>query len=534
MNAASAVASMHPASPKPHRWLNIVLPVALAAAYLAARSQFWSIIPIYDSRWNYEALLAAKQAPFDLLNYTVDGHLSQGFMLLMGAGFGAYGTNYYLFNLWVTAWSLITISIFRRLVTSLPNSNQSPLETVLLAALFALHPTVFANSLGANFDLGVLTFSLATLLALLQNKRWLAIALALLLAFTKETSFAILPILFAFTAIRQPAGTRRAWVRTNLPVLVVPAIAVLWFIMYKTVVRSEPPFWLYYNSASPAAGQSNTTSVTASVINFLGLIFVVNFNWLLTATLGSSWVALLLKFRHTKTWQAPAAAGSLLLLLLASTAALLLVRPYSNPRYVMLLVPLMLLASAAPLGILVPNSAIRSGLYAVLLALFAWQNVRTVDPVSRAYFGTIPFGSHQLLNMTARTGECCGYGLDQLAYNTEFTRLPRLMALAFADLKFDSATTISMPQRGQRMLFSALDARTSKMTMNTANSFMPNYQEIDQILSAPTPPDTIYYFALPNFENANNLTALAKIYTVSKPHVYTQAGYTLTVSEFQR
>ena len=38
---------MHPASPKPHRWLNIVLPGALAAAYLAARSQFWSIIPIY-------------------------------------------------------------------------------------------------------------------------------------------------------------------------------------------------------------------------------------------------------------------------------------------------------------------------------------------------------------------------------------------------------------------------------------------------------------------------------------------------------
>ena len=84
MNAASAAASMHPASPKPHRWLNIVLPVTLAAAYLAARSQFWSISPIYDSRWNYEALLAAKQAPFDLLNYTVDGHLSQGFMLLMG------------------------------------------------------------------------------------------------------------------------------------------------------------------------------------------------------------------------------------------------------------------------------------------------------------------------------------------------------------------------------------------------------------------------------------------------------------------
>jgi hypothetical protein len=533
VNAVSAVTSTDPAA-KPPRWLGVVLPAVLAAAYLAARSQFWAIIPVYDSRWNYEALLAAKHAPFDLLNYTVDGHLSQGFMLLLGVGFGAYGTNYFLFNLWVTAWSLFCISIFMRLVKRLANSNQSPLETVLLTALFAFHPTVFANSLGANFDLGVLTFSLATLLALLQDKRWLAIALALLLAFTKETSFAILPILFAFTAIRQPAGARRAWVRTNLPVLTIPAIAIMWFVMYKTVVRSEPAFWLYYNSASPAAGQSSTTSVAASIASFLGLIFVINFNWILTATLASSWVALLLKLRHDNTRQALAAATPLMLLLLATTAALLLVRPYSNARYVMLLVPLMLLASAVPLGLLVSNGTIRSGLYAALLALFAWQNVRSIDPVSRAYFGTVPFGSHQLLNMTVRTGECCGYGLDQLAYNTEFTRIPRLLQLAIDDLDFETRTTISMPQRGQRMLFSAINSATGEMTLDPANSFTPDYREIDQILSAADPPAQLYYFALPNFNNAANLIRLAQLYGSNTPHVYAQAGYTLTVHEFQR
>lgn len=534
MNSANAIASADPASPAPRLWLSMLLPAALGAAYLAARSMFWEIIPIYDSRWNYEALLAAKQAPFDLLNYTVDGHLSQGFMLLMGAGFGVYGTNYYLFNLWVTAWSLITGAIFYGLARYLANSNQSQLETALLAALFALHPTVFANSLGANFDLGILTFSLATLLALLHNKRWLAIALALLLAFTKETSFAILPMLFAFTAIRQPASMRRAWVRTNLPVLIFPAIAVLWFLVYKTVVRAEPPFWLYYNTASPAAGQSSTTSVAASITNFLGMIFVLNFNWILTAILGSSWAALLLTYRRAKTRQALASAGPLLLLLLAATAALLLVRPYSNPRYLMLLVPLMLLASAAPLGVLIPNSTLRSTTYALLLALFAWQNMRTIDPASRAFFGTFSFGSHQLLNMTARTGECCGHGLDQLAYNTEFTRLPRLIQLAIDDLEFESTTTISMPQRGQRMLFSAIDSETGKMTLNTANSFTPDYREIDVILSAADLHTALYYFALPNFDNDANLTRLAQLYGPSTTHVYAQSGYTLTVHQFQR
>jgi hypothetical protein len=274
--------------------------------------------------------------------------------------------------------------------------------------------------------------------------------------------------------------------------------------------------------------------VAASIASFLGLIFVINFNWILTATLASSWVALLLKLRHDNTRQALAAATPLMLLLLATTAALLLVRPYSNARYVMLLVPLMLLASAVPLGLLVSNGTIRSGLYAALLALFAWQNVRSIDPVSRAYFGTVPFGSHQLLNMTVRTGECCGYGLDQLAYNTEFTRIPRLLQLAIDDLDFETRTTISMPQRGQRMLFSAINSATGEMTLDPANSFTPDYREIDQILSAADPPAQLYYFALPNFNNAANLIRLAQLYGSNTPHVYAQAGYTLTVHEFQR
>ncbi len=534
MTAASASASAIPTNTKPRSRAGALLLVALAIGYLAARSLFWAVIPIYDSRWNYAALLAANQAPFDLLNYTVDGHLSQGFMLLMSAAYGAYSTNYYLFNLWVTAWALINISIFRRLAAHLANREQAPLETTLLAALFALHPTVFANSLGANFDFGVVTFSMAALLALLQNKRSLAIAFALLLAFTKETSFAILPIMFAFSALRQPAGLRRAWVRTNLPVLILPAIAVLWFLFYKTVLRAEPAFWLYYTSAGPSAGQSDTISVAASITNFLGLIFVLNFNWVIAGSLAALWAALLLRLRHAQTRATLALAGPLLLLLLASTAALILVRPYSNPRYVMLLVPLMLLAGAAPLASIISNSRVRAALYALLLALFAWQNVRTIDPVSRAFFGTFSFGSHQVLNMTARTGECCGYGLDQLAYNTEFTRIPRLMQLAYEDLQFTEATTISMPERGQRMLFSPIDAATGSMTLDPANSFEPDYREIDKIFAAADPPATLYYFALPNFENTGNLNRLAELYGSTTAHVYTQAGYTLTVHEFER
>ena len=136
--------------------------------------------------------------------------------------------------------------------------------------------------------------------------------------------------------------------------------------------------------------------------------------------------------------------------------------------------------------------------------------------------------------MTARTGECCGYGLDQLAYNTEFTRIPRLMQLAYEELQFTETTTISMPERGQRMLFSPIDAATGSMTLDPANSFEPDYREIDKIFAAADPPAKLYYFALPNFENTGNLNRLAELYGSATAHDYAQAGYTLTVHEFER
>lgn len=39
--------------------------------------------------------------------------------------------------------------------------------------------------------------------------------------------------------------------------------------------------------------------------------------------------------------------------------------------------------------------------------------------------GTFDFGTHKMLKMTSLTGECCGYGRDQLVYNLEFVHLQR-------------------------------------------------------------------------------------------------------------
>ena len=84
------------------------------------------------------------------------------------------------------------------------------------------------------------------------------------------------------------------------------------------------------------------------------------------------------------------------------------------------------------------------GTYAALLAVSA---MRTVDPVSRWLWGTFRFGSHQMLDMTSLTGECCGTGRDQLAYSLEFTRFHDLTDSVVTALVRDTATVIAVPSR---------------------------------------------------------------------------------------
>src|SRR5215218_5841655 len=99
---------------------------------------------------------------------------------------------------------------------------------------------------------------------------------------------------------------------------------------------------------------------------------------------------------------------------------------FSNARYYLPIFPLVLLvAYASAVRLRIPPAA-RAGGAAALATLLAVSAVRTVDPVSRGLWGTWQMGERSLLSVTSLTGECCGHGRDQLAYNLEFTALATL------------------------------------------------------------------------------------------------------------
>jgi hypothetical protein len=68
---------------------------------------------------------------------------------------------------------------------------------------------------------------------------------------------------------------------------------------------------------------------------------------------------------------------------------------------------------------------------AVLLAAFtllpASSARQTVDPVSRAMWGTFRLARHELLNVKSWAATCCAYGLCQAVYNLELLRFADLM-----------------------------------------------------------------------------------------------------------
>jgi hypothetical protein len=91
------------------------------------------------------------------------------------------------------------------------------------------------------------------------------------------------------------------------------------------------------------------------------------------------------------------------LLFIATIYALTRFVTFSNVRYLLPAMPLLLIASYAALVRLLPRVQPRRLAlitYALLLVVSA---ERTVDPLSRRVWGTFPFGSHEMLRMASMT-----------------------------------------------------------------------------------------------------------------------------------
>jgi hypothetical protein len=511
------------------RWLLAALAVL---PFVALCLPYLGLVPMWDARVYTNCITAAVREP-TLVAFRCAGHPTTAWALISSV------------LAWLAPdrfWPLLVVSIglgilgllaFQDLVLAI--FPEAGVEAAVLTACLGVFPVVVSGAVDINPDHGVLVFFLLMLRALVRGKVRQAAAAGLLLVFSKEPGVPLGGLAAGLWALLIVAG-ERAW-RDR-----VRRLAELWPL-------ALPPlaFGLHVLSAragginalwrEPGQTQSLLRTFTSFSLDqpFLAQaagIFLLQFTWILTALAVWRWARMGSRRMLSLEPRQPRALLFCDLLLL--TAALLLTRyqTFLNLRYYVATFPLLLICGYAGLDMLATARMPKLALLGALAALFAISTVRTVDPVSKAVMGTIRFGQHEMLDMTRPTGECCGHGRDQLAYNLEHLHLPELEAAFLADLRARGLPReFAAPDGAEHHTLGRIDAFTFERTLNPARSILPRMWEAS-ILAREPRPQRIAFLRFFFMDNSTEELRLRRFYRQVGEHTWDKDGYSLSVADY--
>jgi hypothetical protein len=416
-------------------------------------------------------------------------------------------------------------------------------DIAVLTAAFLLQPPFLASVIQPSLDLPVVAGTIWCTV-LLVERRWIwCAAVGTVMAFSKETGVLLFAVLLAcrvvWVFVRTP-GTFTARLRALVPLAptVAPLAAYAAYVLTFRVFRpAESPVWKT-GVGKPLLEQLLLPRMDARVASYLALLFVLNFAWLLTATIAVDAAVGAVRFTRRRPARVVAGAdgvviGFLTLAAVATLIALTRFTTFSNVRYVMagtgLLLPVAYIASVR-LGFRPSARRVALGAYVVLLVISA---LRTVDPVSRQLWGTFRFGSHRMLHMTSVTAECCGAGRDQLVYSLEFTRFHDLTDSVLATLVRDTATAIALPSRMDYYSVGRIDRSTWRRTLRRTGAFDAMVVDGPWILARSDAPRSLVYVALPNARDSMTLARLSERYVIGPERRFEANGYALSAYELR-
>jgi len=501
-------------------------------------------VPIWDSRLYYDlCLLPGLSGPFHPLNFNCFGHPSMLYMLLFAPGQWISGESAVLLNLTNVALGSLAIAAFWVIAGELWPGEESRLDRFLATAILAVWPAQVANSLSMNPDYGVFVFFLLYLAALVRGRIRAAALFGVFLVLSKEAGVVLYGLttvlaVLVFALRREPAsGSFWPGLRRHA-LLLAPGFAYLANILL-TLTRDQPVIWggaantlprilkrfLVFNPGEIYAGRYGP------------LIWILNLSWILTACLLAAGLKLALSRRAREDFHSEALGRrSRIFILLAFAAAaygLTRYETYSHPRYVLAMAPLLILAFLLSLRVLLPRPLPRRIFLGATLLLLIASDFRTIDPVSRRLWGTFPFGRHELLALTSWTNECCGRSMDQLVYNLEFLEFGEIQDSIFADLRPTYKTTFVASEHGELTRPGAVTPE-GKRTLRIQDTLRIRYLTVDDLDRRRTPPETVYFVALPNLDNGPDFQRLRRKYAVASEKTYERSGYSIAVFTMRR
>ncbi len=513
-------------------------PALLTALILGRHLAF---VPIWDSRNYFESLRAAVRLPFNLLNFDVFGHPTMLFMLWSSLGQYLDLGNAVLLNLSQLVLAILGIWGFRGILRSLIPSAADASERLLATLAFAALPIVLASEQSFNPDTGVMVFSLLYLAFLLEGRYRSGLVAGLFLVSSKESG--VILYLFATGIFVVQWWLDPSTPRPRAVQMLKRTFAFLPFLSWGAVFlfawsKGRAVIW-----RSPIAAENQNVIGRALIpdphdlsrLSYGAGIWIVNFHWVWTIVI----LAAILVFFRVRSWTRAAAragvesmpAAVVVAFSFCSAVALTRFSTFANLRYLLPVYPMVLAVFVISVRIVFLSRGARLAVLAGFLALSLISVFRTVDPLSRAVYGTFDFGSHSMLKMTSLTGECCGYGRDQLVYNLEFTHLATIQDRIYASIRPTMKTAIVKDGLEEWFIDGLLDATTFRRTLRMENVVRPRYMTSADVLISRNPPSELYYVAFPNVDNAAGFQRLRRRYQVVSDADFAESGYSIRVTK---
>lgn len=577
------------------RWVPTIVLFAAAAVSARLLWSRRGYVPIFDGRIYADCIERVAQHPGDIPGYRCASHIAESYVAILALAARLRPDSAKALLLANTMlFAVGAVALWRLARNAFPGEEHRVGRSLVVGA-FLVHPVVLAAVVQPGLDLGLLVFSLCALAAAVEGRRWLFVVFGICLIFSKEPGILLYGAIAAVwlwrrcSSLLSPDDGARVGVAALLLLGVVCLIqhetpSALFFFAAAVLVLRRPRrpvqpvgkelasavvrewaiaipvlcffgYLLYYKlraSATPDAapvlwgGGGGVIILLGTLLrgglldpatrSSLALMFVVGFLWVPTLWILADLVVGAV--RHVRNQPPRALPGAdrpaldfIVVVLLADVWLLSRYVTFSNARYYLPVFPLALLAAYAALARLRVGPPARSALIAATTVLLAISAVRTVDPVSRAIWGTFRVGDHSLLSITSLRNECCGHGRDQLAYNLEFTHFASLQDALYERLEPTDSTVLVFPPDGDWYTVEWVHRVKHRRTMSAEHSVRP------RVVMAPDAYDLkaarAWYVDMPYIKDTVFRVLLGRRFDVSEPCRIERGGYAITVREMR-
>ena len=509
-------------------FLAAVLVVTLSL--LASRA---STVPVWDGRIYADCIVDAALRHLEASTLRCGGHRSVAYMLYAGVIQMLAPESFVPILLGNVVLYLVACAGFYRIAQLAFPLEQHAVERALLTSVFAAQPAILASVVQPNIDLPMLPAFLWCAVFLIR-RRWLPlVVVGTALVATKETGVILYLTLlgaYALAMILPGPSSLRSPIRTMLPMvpLLAPLVIFGSYVVLHQATTKQTGVWSDGNN-KVVMFQFLIPRLHPYFLNYLALMFVLGFAWIATSFLiADAVVAIVRKVRRAPARPLPGAKRLIvrfvIVLGIATIYGLTRFASWGNTRYllpVFALIPLMMYAAFVRFGLSATARRTTLGLVTVLSLISV---VGSVDPVSRALYGTFAIGDRNVFRMTQVSGECCGSGRDQLAYNLQFTALGDLTSDATAKLVGDS-TVVFVPSDMLWQMIGPLDQTTRRRTLRRKGVIALRQIDPDTLRLGAKPPADAIFIGLPNGDVTGAMRALSDWYEIGPPQRVRRGGY---------